>query len=93
MTTREFFKIARRVKWIVVREDKHGGAVRRAHGPARPRLCPIAYVTQRVLGMPDWLPANGAMSTPPGFLMKVLNAADSKLGRSWLKRRLGIVRA
>ena len=67
MTPKEFFKIARRVKWVVVNdvvrtksflsrsEEEVKGGASKTH-----RLCPLAYVTKHVNGIALWASLDSA---------------------------------
>lgn len=94
MNAEQFFKIARRIKWHVDADDGVRAVHVRSGNSAITdgKMCPLAYVTKRVLGEEKWSSSEDLALPPVPFQNRVINAADSHHGRTWLLRSLGLVK-
>lgn len=88
MTPREFFRIARQIKW----KRNRRGAIRAQsiRSETGSLLCPLAYVSRVATGNEAWAPRDDSRLPTWEFQDRVIDAADGLRGKSWLKKRLGI---
>lgn len=83
MTQKRFFEIARQVKW-----KNRGSVVRRAHGS----FCPLAFVALKTIGKTVWGGLDHPQLPSLAFQFRVIEAADTRKGRTWLLRNLGLTK-